>query len=364
MIRSAALLLLICSLAANSASTPPEAAERLSSPTRLQRRALKLRRGETVTLAQTSGPKKVRLPDSQWDTRRVSKSGEPDKDCLMRGGAEIACVPGRFNSLFSSADGSRHVFLSMTGFMTPQVFKRLLFVTGDGKQVKEILISNGGIPILAAATKGNLLAMLFQHSGGASLSAYDFDGRLLWEKIIPNVRVATNDQRMLRVTSDGRRIIVSTNRIYLKEGSGKTVVVDSKGEVRTELPQGDALSVIAPDESWAAVWTKDELQLLDLATDRARPLLAFATEEGTTLSVEDISSDSKRILIAKRRRNDPKTGAKPRVSQLMVLDSVSETVSESEVDEEMDVAASCRFSGIDGIEITSRERRTRYAVLP
>lgn len=362
MTRVVALLFIASLLFINPASNPLEAAEPPSTPGRFQRKAMRLHRQEIVTQTPAPDLGKLQLPGPGWETRRVFKAGEADKECLVRNGEQIACTPGRFNSSFASADGARHAFLSMSGFMTPQVFKRIFFVTREGVLLKELSIPTGGIPILTAAPKANKLFVLFQQSDGAAIRAYDFNGSEIWKRVIPDVRIASNDKRMLRATSDAKRIIAATNRNHLKNGMAKTLVLDGSGELRAELSSGDAMSAIAPDESWAAIWTKDELRLIDLATDQIRQTMAFPSEEGATFSVDDISPDSRRILVAKRRRNDSKTGAKPRISQLLILDRVAETISESEVNEEMEVSASCRFVGANSIEISSRGKKARYDI--
>lgn len=366
MTRFSILLLIICSLPTDAASPTPEIADRLSSPRRFQKKAMRLRRSESVPSTPSSGATKLRLPDPKWETRRVFKSSkdEVDKECLFYSGKEVACTPGRFGAAFSSSDGSRQAYTSITGVMGPQVGKRIVFVTNQGVLLREEVIPTGGVPIFALAAAAGRLFILFQQAGGAVLAAYDLDSRELWKKALPGLKVASNHEGMLRVTSDARRLIVATNPDFQKGGSGKTFIFDGEGNNRAEFGIENALSKISPDGSWAAVWTPSSLHIVDLKIDREKSSIDFEPEDGAAFSVEDISPDSRRILVAKRRRNDPKTGAKPRIQKFLVIDPIVESISETNVDEEMEVSASCRFAADDSIEMTTRTKRVRFDVAP
>lgn len=332
---------------------------------KMRHKRIRMERLDSASLTNSPRSEQKRLPiQSPWEIRSSTMSQGGGNDCLFSRGLLTTCTAGRFNSLYSATDGSRLILISMTGFTGPQLYKRIHFLSGDGNLLREVRILEGGVMISVFAPKAKRLFTLMSGGRDAVLISYDADGREVWKKILEGQAVASNDARMLQVTSDGRRLLVATNEDFKTGKRGKVSVFGLSGDSITEIDASNALLKVSPNERRVIIWDRTVIRSLDLQSDQEAPLMDLGQEQGVDFKVEDISSDGAKVLVSKMKRDGPSSKRRSRVENLIVVDVDADTVSEAQIDEEVEVTPDCKIGPDGRVEVRTRSRKSTYAIRP
>lgn len=297
--------------------------------------------------------------NSKWEIR---SSTTPYLRCVIYLGVTSKCKPGAYYRGFESVDRQRFIAFTQ-GSLSDPVSTPALHFFAQGRSIKDIELTPYGQMLGRAAMTKDLFFAAYQTTGGVILDAYNFSGKMLWRREFADAALSMVSEKKSSIDEQEQRIILTLDANLIAHTSARTLIIDLSGRTIAELKERPGAIEKLPGRKKLVIWNTAGYSIYDCEKDTVTLAVNFPRESGVSYRIGDISSDGRKILVFREKKEDFKRGTKKKIEKAMIVNLEDRTVDESELDTEVDGAYQVKFSphSSDSVDLELKEQTIRHA---
>lgn len=297
-----------------------------------------------------------------WEIRASTGRGETYTDCVFYRDEKITCRFGGYTQGVISRDGSKLLLLSPGSIFNPKYDKAAdIFDAQSGKKVFGLPSTSIGIMAMAANPESDRFILSHQLEGSTLVEAFDFSGKRLWQRELPNQRAHSGGES-IAIAKGGKSILVATTGNPRGKDLGRVFVLNGDGSVRREIGVESARIVGGKAGDRFAVWNRGRVEVYSSSTDSILAREVCDSKSRIRCQLSGISADEKRIGIIRLREGDFRKKERARIIQADFIDLDSGDIQTAQIDEEIEDVVDSRLLDSKGIEVETAETAIKYEI--